>query len=482
MASMASSPLTTKDGPSTAAARNVAPSVEFLKVAPMGSPASGEWFPGGFHDSVTTTVKEMIAKIDAGGEAAVLQYAHALDAWPLELSPVVTPAEVDAQTADLPEQCKEDIAFQLAQVVAFAEKQLASLGEFETGLFPGVTAGQKVIPVRSAGCYVPGGRFSHVSSAVMSVATAKVAGVKNVVACSPPLRGTTRIHPATLYAMKLAGADTILALGGVQGIAAMAYGLFNGGHRANVIVGPGNAYVAEAKRTLFGSLGIDMFAGPTEIMVLADATADPEIVASDLVSQAEHGPTSPSWLITTSRDLGVAVAAHVARLAAKLVAEHEGSAAVASWENYGEIAVVANNDEMCALSDLYSAEHLEVQCRVDRDDEEAELQWWLANLTNYGSLFLGEATTVTYGDKCTGPNHVLPTKSVGRYSGGLSVDKFVKKLTWQRMTKEANREVGVRAARLSRLEGMEGHARAGDDRLAKYFPGETFDLTSKLQI
>lgn len=310
----------------------------------------------------------------------------------------------------------------------------------------------------------------------MSCATARVAGVENVVAVSPPMRGTSNIHPATLYAMQLSGVDHIMAMGGVQGIASMAYGLFTGAGRADVLVGPGNHFVAEAKRILFGSVGIDMFAGPTEIMVLADHTADPYIVASDLVSQAEHGVNSPAWCITTDEQLGREVGRMVDEACAKLVADEPDNVCGIAWRDYGEIIVVKDREEMVALSDLYAAEHLEVHAHDD------ELLWYLDELKNYGSLFLGEETTVTYGDKCSGTNHILPTKSVGRYSGGCSVDKFVKKLTYQKMTREANKQVGVRAARISRLEGMEGHARAADDRLAKYFPQETFDLSSKLVL
>jgi sulfopropanediol 3-dehydrogenase len=303
----------------------------------------------------------------------------------------------------------------------------------------------------------------------MSVATAKESGVKLVVACSPTFADTGMIHPATLYSMHLAGADVIMCIGGVQAIAAMAYGLFTG-FEADVIVGPGNKFVAEAKRTLFGRVGIDMVAGPTEIAILADETADPLIIAHDLVSQAEHGLNSPCWLITTCAALGEEVNRLCDPLIEDLLRREPDSAAKKSWNDYGEVIVVDSREEMALLSDLYAAEHLEVQC--------ADLDWWLATLRNYGSLFLGEETCVTYGDKSSGPNHVLPTKRVSRYSGGLSADKFLKKLTWQRMNSAANRKIGAHAARISRIEGMEGHATAGDCRLAKYFPNEKFDLLS----
>ena len=337
--------------------------------------------------------------------------------------------------------------------------------EFETELSPGLIAGQKLIPVHTAGCYVPGGRYAHIASAIMSVTTAKVAGVKNVIACSPT-RGSDGVHPSILYAAGLAGADTILALGGVQGIAAMAFGLFSG-HPADVLVGPGNRFVAEAKRILYGRVGIDMFAGPTEIAVIADETADPDIVASDLISQAEHGFDSPAWLISTSQELAEQVIERIPSCIARL-SDPNKAAAECAWRDYGEVIIAETREEAVKQSDIYAPEHLEVHTK--------DLEWWLAELSNYGSLFLGEETTVTYGDKASGPNHILPTKGAARYSGGLSVGKFIKTVTWQRMNREANRDVGAVSARISRAEGMEGHALAGDDRLHKYFPEEQFEL------
>jgi sulfopropanediol 3-dehydrogenase len=306
-----------------------------------------------------------------------------------------------------------------------------------------------------------------VASAIMTVTTAKVAGVGHVTACSPPKPGEG-MHPAVLYALDACGADTILNLGGVQGIAAMTFGLF-GAPPARVLAGPGNQFVAEAKRILFGRVGIDMFAGPTESMVIADAGADPEIVAWDLVGQAEHGYNSPVWLISTDRALAEEVERLVPRLIAELPELNRDNAARA-WDEYGEIMLCADREEVVRVSDGYASEHLQVQA----DD----LDWWLENLTNYGSLFLGEETTVAYGDKCSGTNHVLPTKGAAHYTGGLSVGKFIKTVTWQRSTREANRDVGQACARISRLEGMEGHARTADVRLAKYFPGENFDLSA----
>jgi sulfopropanediol 3-dehydrogenase len=273
------------------------------------------------------------------------------------------------------------------------------------------------------------------------------------------------MHPYLMYAFDKAGADVIMTLGGVQAIATMAFGLFTG-KPADVIVGPGNKFVAEAKRTLFGKVGIDVFAGPSEVAVIADDGADPAIVASDLVGQAEHGHESPAWLFTTSEKLAKDVMARVPELIGQLPPTARDAAA-AAWRDYGEVIVCSTREAVVEVSDRYASEHLEVQAK--------DLDWWLANLTCYGSLFLGEETTVAYGDKASGPNHVLPTKGAARYSGGLSVHKFMKTLTWQRMTREAARDIGEVTARISRLEGMEAHARTADDRLAKYFPDHRFE-------
>jgi sulfopropanediol 3-dehydrogenase len=430
-------------------------SVEIVKKASK-TPATGE-------GDTAQVVRNMLQEIEQGGEVKAREYAKKLDGWDKEI--VLTRAEIDAARELVPEQARRDIEFSHARVKAFAKAQLASMTEFETELSPGLFAGQRLIPVNTAGCYVPGGRYAHIASAIMSVTTARVAGVKQVIACSPthPDRG---VHPAIIYAADLAGADTILSLGGVQGIAAMAFGLFTG-HPADILVGPGNRFVAEAKRILYGRVGIDLFAGPTEILVIADDSADADLVASDLAGQAEHGLDSPAWLVTTSAPLAQRVIELMPKYIERL-AEPNRSTAASSWRDYGEIVVVDTREEAVEVSDKYAPEHLEVQCE--------DLNWWLQRLTNYGSLFLGEETTVAYGDKCSGTNHILPTKGAARYTGGLSVSKFIKVLTWQRMTAEANRDVGAVTARISRSEGMEGHARTGDDRLYKYFPGEDFDL------
>ena len=410
-------------------------------------------------DETRKIVETMLAKIEAGGEEAAITYGKELDGYNGEI--VVSRDVIDSAGDQISQQLKDDIRFSYDRVTKFAEAQKQSITEFETELSPGLWAGQKLIPIETAGCYVPGGRYAHVASAIMSVATARVAGVEHIVACTAP-RGDAGPNPAILYAMDQCGADNILALGGVQGIAAMTFGLFTG-RPARILVGPGNRFVAEAKRTLYGRVGIDMFAGPTEIAVIADDSADPQIVAEDLVSQAEHGPDSPAWLITTSRQLADDVMGRMDGLIAALP-EVARNAATVAWRDYGEVILCDSDEEAVAVSDEYAAEHLEVH--TARDD------WYSATLRNYGSLFVGEETTVTYGDKCSGTNHILPTKGAAHYTGGLSVHKYMKVVTTQRMTREANREVGQAAARISRLEGMEAHARAGDARLRKYFPGE----------
>ena len=299
----------------------------------------------------------------------------------------------------------------------------------------------------------------------MSVCTARVAGVENVIAATPA-RGDQGVHPAILYALDICGADQVLLAGGVQGIGALAYGVGTG-HPADIIVGPGNRFVAEAKRQLFGRVAIDVIAGPTENLIIADDTADALIVAADLAGQAEHGSDSPVWLITLSRDLGMDVLKAMDP-AINALPEPARSNAAQAWASFGEIVVVEDREEACRVSDDYAPEHLQVQA--------ADLDWWLGRLKNYGSLFLGEETTVAFGDKCSGPNHILPTRKAARYSGGLSAGKFIKTVSYQRMTREASADVAPVAARISRLEGMEGHAKTGDVRLTKYFPNRDFDL------
>ncbi len=418
--------------------------------------------PASETDSARATVSEMLAEIAKGGEQAVRDYARKLDSWTGDI--IVTRDEIDRRTNVLPAALKRDIDYATDRVRKFAEAQRASIKDFEVELSPGVVAGQKLVPINVAGCYVPTGRYAHIASAYMSIATARAAGVKTVIACSAPYRGEG-IHPYVLYAMKVAGADVIMTLGGVQAIAAMAEGLFTG-KPADVIVGPGNKFVAEAKRMLFGQVGIDVFAGPSEVAIIADDTADAEIVAADIVGQIEHGHESPGWLFTTSAALADRVMQRVPQLIDTLPPAAK-DAATAAWRDYGEVIVTDTREELVAISDKYASEHLQVQAR--------DLDWWLANLTNYGSLFLGEETTVAFGDKATGPNHILPTKAAGRYSAGLSVHKYLKPLSYQRMTRDGSKEVALATARISRLEGMEAHARSADVRLDKYFPGTAFD-------
>jgi sulfopropanediol 3-dehydrogenase len=414
------------------------------------------------HD-VRDAVQALLDRIEKGGEAAARDMAQEFDGWDGEI--IVSKASIKAAGAALPDQIKADIGFAHANIKRFAEAQAATIRDTEVEILPGLIAGQKQIPVSAAGCYVPGGRYAHVASAIMTVTTARVAGVGHITACSPPRPGQG-IPPAILYAMDLCGADAILSMGGVQAVAAMAQGLF-GLPRADILVGPGNQYVAEAKRILFGQVGIDMVAGPTDSLILADRTADAALVAADLVGQAEHGYNSPVWLVTDDAALAAAVISRVPGLIDSLPPLNRDNAR-AAWEDHGEVILCSGRDEMAAQSDRIAPEHLHVQC--------ADLDWWLGRLTAYGSLFLGEETTVAFGDKASGPNHVLPTSGAARYTGGLSVGKFMKTVTWQRITRAASRPLAEATARISRLEGMEGHARTADIRLAKYFPGETFDL------
>ena len=413
-------------------------------------------------------VSEMLARIEAEGEDAVRDYAVKLDKWDGPI--VVTREEMDARADAVPQQVKADIAFAVEQVRTFAVAQRDSVRDFSMTMPTGLVAGQKWVPCGVAGCYVPTGRYAHIASACMSIATAKAAGVKTVVACSTPYRGGG-MHPYVLYAMREAGADIVLTLGGVQAIASMAYGLFSG-KPADVIVGPGNKYVAEAKRTLFGKVGIDVFAGPSEIGIIADETADAEIVSNDLVGQSEHGHESPAWLFTSDKALAERVLVRVPELIATLP-EPAREAADAAWRDYGEVILCDTREELVKVSDDYASEHLEIHC--------TDLDWWMENLTNYGSLFVGEETTVAFGDKCSGPNHILPTKYAARYSAGLSVHKFLKPLTWQKADREACKVLSLHTARISRLEGMEAHARTADVRMNKYYPGHNFDLGAPVE-
>jgi sulfopropanediol 3-dehydrogenase len=407
-------------------------------------------------------VQGILSDIEKNGEQAVIQLAKKFDNWEGDF--ILSPAKKQRLIDSVPEKIKQDILFAHEQVFGFAKAQRDSISEFEKETIPGVRLGQKIIPMDVAGCYIPGGRFAHACSALMSVATAKAAGVKTVIACSPP-RGES-IAPAVVYALEVAGADIIIEMGGVQAIATMAFGLFTG-KPANILAGPGNAYVAEAKSILSstGKCTIDVFAGPTESAIIADDTADYMTVAVDLVSQAEHGYDSPVWLFTDSRELGE----KVLEVMPKIIADMPNpEVPESSWRDYGEIVLCKDREELCRVNDDYAAEHVQVMAK--------DLDFWVKNLKSYGSLFLGEGSTVPHGDKCSGTNHILPTKKAGYYSGGLNVMKFLKIYTYQEISKEANKVISGAASRLSRVEGMEGHARACDWRLKKYFPGREWNF------
>ena len=430
---------------------------EYLKKATLTSTSDAT--------DVSATVQSILNDIETRGDAGALEYAAKFDKYSGNV--ILTKEEINAAAALVPEQLKRDIDFAHDNVRRFAEAQKATLKDIQIEVVPGLIAGQKSIPVDAAGCYIPGGRYSHIASAIMTVTTAKVAGCNHIVACSPP-RPDVGIAPAIIYAAHVCGADTIMAMGGVQGVASMTFGLF-GLPKANNLVGPGNQFVAEAKRILFGRVGIDMIAGPTDSLILADKSADPMVVAVDLVGQAEHGYNSPVWLVTDDRALADEVMKLVPELIADLPDVNRENA-TAAWRDYAEVILCSDREEMAATSDEYAPEHLTVQAE--------DLDWWLERLNCYGSLFLGEETTVAFGDKASGTNHVLPTSGAASYTGGLSVHKYMKIVTWQRATRSGATPVAEATARISRLEGMEGHARTADIRLKKYFPDEDFDLSA----
>jgi sulfopropanediol 3-dehydrogenase len=401
---------------------------------------------------VGVRVQELLQRLEQDRETAASEMASEFDGWTEPI--LLDEATISDVSKQLDQQLLDDIDHAHRHIRSFAEAQLASITDFELEIEPGLIAGQRTIPVDVAGCYVPAGRFAHIASALMSVTTASVAGVSNIVVASPARPDRGGVHPAIVHAAHLAGAHHILGLGGVQAVGALAYGLFTG-LEADVIVGPGNSFVAEAKRQLFGRVGIDVIAGPTESMIAADHTADAAIVATDLIGQAEHGPDSPVWLVTTSHELGDRVLEIIDAVADDLPDPSRASAR-AAWTDYGEVIVAESREEAAAICDSYAPEHLQIMAE--------DLEWWLDRLRNYGSLFLGEQTTVTFGDKTSGPNHILPTGRAARYSGGLNALRFTKQLTWQRMTEEASRREAPFAARISRYEGMEGHARSADVR------------------
>ena len=404
--------------------------------------------------AVRRTVEETLARIGAEGDAAVRALSKQFDGWePAQFR--LSEVEIEKAISQVSRRDLEDIRFAQEQVGNFARHQRAALRDIEVETLPGVVLGHRNIPVNSVGCYVPGGKYPMVASAHMSVVTAKVAGVKRVVAAAPPYKGEP--HPAIVAAMHLAGADEILVLGGMQAVGAMALGT-ESVEAVDMLVGPGNAFVAEAKRQLYGRVGIDLFAGPTETLVIADETVDAELCATDLLGQAEHGPTSPAILLTTSERLARETMAEVARLLSVLPT---AEIAARAWEDYGEVILCADEDEMVAEADRIASEHVQVMTR-DPDV-------FLNRMTNYGALFLGPRTNVAYGDKVIGTNHTLPTRKAARYTGGLWVGKFLKTCTYQKvLTDQASAMVGEACSRLCMLEGFVGHAEQANVRVRRY--------------
>ena len=402
---------------------------------------------------VQEVVRGILADIRERKDEAVRELSHKFDAWnPDDFR--LSAEQIRKIVESLPEQAITDIRFAQEQVRNFAEAQRSALRDIEVETLPGVVLGHKNIPVNRVGCYVPGGRYPMVASAHMSVVTAKVAGVKRIIACTPPIGG--ELPAATIAAMHFGGADEIYILGGVQALAAMAYGAL-GIEPVDMIVGPGNAYVAEAKRQLFGLVGIDLLAGPTEVLVVADETADAEICATDLLGQAEHGPTSPAVLLTTSRALAESIEAEIGR---QLESLPTADLAGVAWRDYGEVILVDTDAEMVQVADEIASEHVEI---LTRDPD-----YFLERMSNYGALFLGPETNVAYGDKVIGTNHTLPTMKAGRYTGGLWVGKFIKTVTYQRVTEEASVVIGEYGSRLCDLEGFMGHKEQCDLRLRRY--------------
>jgi sulfopropanediol 3-dehydrogenase len=403
---------------------------------------------------VADVVSAVIDDVRERGDDAVRHYSEKFDQWSPE-SFVLDAEAIERIVAQVPVEVIEDLRTVQANVRAFAQHQLESMREIEVETQPGVFLGHRHLPIAAAGAYVPGGRYPLTASAHMTVVTAKVAGVERVTTCTPPIRG--EIPAATVAAMHLAGADQIFLLGGVQAVAAMAVGTQTI-DKVDLLAGPGNAYVAEAKRQLFGEVGIDLFAGPTEILIVADDTADPFVVAVDLLSQAEHGPDSPAVLITTSEEVARAAIAHIDRLLPEMPTNDMAGPA---WRDHGEVHVVADLDEAYRLADSFASEHVQVLT--------AEPRRALEQMRNYGALFLGEGTCVSYGDKVIGTNHVLPTRGAARYTGGLWVGKYLRTVTYQEVTdRAASAALGELCGRAARIELFEGHARSGDVRAAKY--------------
>lgn len=416
--------------------------------------ATGDASQRGSTSEVRATVEAVIADIRERGDVAVREYSAKFDDY-APTSFLLTESEIEEVMARVPQQVIDDIRFVQAQVRAMAERQLASLQDFEIETLPGVLLGQKNLPIRAAGAYIPGGKYPLLASAHMTIVTAKVAGVERVAACTPLIKG--EMPDATIAAMHLAGADEIYLLGGIQAIAALAVGTETIAP-VDMLAGPGNAFVAEAKRQLFGEVGIDLFAGPTEVLIIADEHADPFIVAVDLLSQAEHGPDSPAVLITTSEALASEVIDHIERLLPEMPTRDYAEPA---WRDWGAVYVVETLDDAYALADEHAYEHVQILTAEPREA--------LEKMHHYGALFLGEGTCVAYGDKVIGTNHVLPTRGAARYTGGLWVGKYLRTVTYQEIVNtESSAALGELCGRASRVERFEGHARSGDVRVAKY--------------
>ncbi|HWE12214.1 MAG TPA: histidinol dehydrogenase [Solirubrobacteraceae bacterium] len=400
---------------------------------------------------VRELVSQILLDVEREGERAVRRYSERFDGWAPERF-VLRAEEVRRRVARVPEELRGHIDLAVEQIRAFAEAQRATLKDIEVSTLPGIVLGHRHVPVSAVGAYSPGGRYPLIASSLMTTVVPRAAGVERIVCVAPPI-DQDGIAPAMLYAMSVGGADAIMCVGGAHGLAALAFGLEDV-EPVDMIIGAGNVYVAEAKRQLFGRVGIDLLAGPTEITVIADSEADPELIASDIVGQLEHGPTSVGWLVSTSRSVAAAAMTAIERRIAELPT---GEVAAAAWRDYGEVVVCNTQEEAAQVSDRFAGEHVEVHT--------TDPGWYLDNLKNYGSLFLGDETTVPYGDKGVGTNHVLPTAGAARYTGGLWIGKFIKTLTYQRATQEGSANIAPAIVAISEAERLPGHARSAQDRL-----------------
>jgi sulfopropanediol 3-dehydrogenase len=410
---------------------------------------------------VRDAVSQILLDVEREGEAAVRRYSERFDDWSPERF-VMRQDEIERRVGEVPAELRAHIDLAADQIRHFAEAQRSTLRDIEIATLPGIVLGHKHVPVSAVGAYSPGGRYPLIASSLMTTVVPRAAGVERIVCAAPPI-DSRGIAPAMLYAMRVGGADTIVCVGGAHGLAALAFGLEDL-EPVDMIIGAGNVYVAEAKRQLFGRVGIDLLAGPTEITVIADADADPDLIASDIVGQLEHGPTSVAWLVSTSREVALEAMDAVERRLAELPT---GEVAATAWRDYGEVVVCGSRDEAAQMSDKFAGEHVEVHT-TDPD-------WYLANLKNYGSLFLGDETTVPYGDKGVGTNHVLPTAGSARYTGGLWIGKFIKTLTYQRATPEGSANIAPSIVAISEAERLPGHARSAQDRLDRLAAGAVGD-------